>query len=183
MNHQRKYTSNNKIIDVYDNVFSQSQREYHIQFAYQSKYLLKSAFGSDFWVKDKNIFLSSFDPDDLNNFNFLNQTSFDPIAKQLENYEINNCYIQISSLASNFFYHVDYTNIGGKTLLYYVNSRWDRNWGGETLFANEHGECEIAVEYKPGRIVIFDADIEHKASNSRTDSDEFRCVFVIHYRT
>lgn len=183
MRHQKRYTTDNKVIDIYDDVFSQAEREYHIDFTYKSKYTLNNAFGGSFWIKDKNIFVSSFDSEDLSNFNFLDTDSFEPIQKTLINFDINNCYAHVSSLASNFYYHVDTSleNVG-KTLLYYVNPRWDRNWGGETLFANRNGECEVSVEYRPGRIVVFDADIEHKATNPRVDADEFRCVFVIHYR-
>ena len=68
-----------------------------------------------------------------------------------------------------------------KTLLYYLNSRWDRNWGGETLFANNNGECELAVEYKPGRVVIFDGSIEHKPSAISMNADEYRFIFVIQF--
>jgi hypothetical protein len=183
MKHIRRKTSDNRVIDIYDDVFSQSERDFHIQYTYNSKYLLKSAFGGNFWLKDKNIFVSAFNPDELNTFNFLNTDSFSPIAENLKEFNINNCYSHVSSLASSFYFHVD-NNIlnSGKTLLYYVNPRWDRDWGGETLFANREGECEICVEYRPGRIVVFDADMEHKATNQRIDSDEFRCVFVIHYR-
>jgi hypothetical protein len=60
-----------------------------------------------------------------------------------------------------------------------VNTRWDRNWGGETLFANDEGECEIAVEYKPGRVVLFDSLIPHKPSPVSMQADEFRFTFVI----
>ena len=30
MRHQKRYTTDNKVIDIYDDVFSQAEREYHI---------------------------------------------------------------------------------------------------------------------------------------------------------
>jgi len=182
MKHQRRHTSDNKIIDVYDDVFTQAERDFHINFAYNSKYRINPVFQNSFWVKDKNFFVSPFDLNDLNHFNFTNTDAFQPIASQLNEHEVDRCYLNISSLATNSYFHVDYHDVGRKTLLYYINSRWSREWGGETLFANKYGECEVAVEYKPGRIVLFDAEIEHKPTNQSTDSDEFRCVFVIQYR-
>lgn len=182
MKHQRRLTSDGKVIDIYDDVFSPPEREYHSSFTYNSKYLIKPVFQDSFWVKGKNYTLSPYSIDDLNNFKFLDSKSFEPIAEKLQHFDISKCYTNVGTMASSFYFHTDYYEVGRKTLLYYVNPRWDKEWGGETMFANKHGECEIAVEYKPGRIVIFDAEIEHKPSNISKDADEFRCVFVIQFK-
>tara|TARA_R110002020_G_scaffold407491_3_gene617502 strand:+ start:3160 stop:3678 length:519 start_codon:yes stop_codon:yes gene_type:complete len=49
------------------------------------------------------------------------------------------------------------------TVLVYVNSEWDHNEGGETLFYNEDKEVVQAVVPKPGRVAIFPANILHSA--------------------
>ncbi len=46
------------------------------------------------------------------------------------------------------------------TILYYINKEWDYKYGGETLFYLQR-EPKFAVLPKPGRIVIFDGNIEH----------------------
>ena len=52
-----------------------------------------------------------------------------------------------------------------KTLLYYANKDWEMNWGGETVFYNDKGTDYIEViSYVPGRIVIFDGRIPHRAN-------------------
>jgi SM-20-related protein len=56
--------------------------------------------------------------------------------------------------------HPDLT--GGLTALYYVNSDWQDHWHGETLFHGRSGEPEVAVALKPGRTVIFEADVIHR---------------------
>jgi len=56
MRHQKRYTTDNKVIDIYDDVFSQAEREYHVEFTYKSKYTLNNAFGGSFWIKDKKYF-------------------------------------------------------------------------------------------------------------------------------
>ena len=56
-----------------------------------------------------------------------------------------------------------------KTLLYYANKDWEMNWGGETVFYNDSGTDYVkVVPYVPGRIVIFDGRIPHRANPMNT---------------
>jgi Rps23 Pro-64 3,4-dihydroxylase Tpa1-like proline 4-hydroxylase len=50
---------------------------------------------------------------------------------------------------------------GGATALYFANPRWESDWMGELVFY-EDGEPLYAVAPKPGRLVIFDAEILHR---------------------
>jgi Rps23 Pro-64 3,4-dihydroxylase Tpa1-like proline 4-hydroxylase len=59
------------------------------------------------------------------------------------------------------FPHHDLTP--GMTWLYYSNPVWERNWMGETIFYDSREEPVHAVFPKPGRVVVFSADILHRA--------------------
>lgn len=59
------------------------------------------------------------------------------------------------------FPHVDCEK--GCTAIYYANSDWDPNWTGETIFFNSQKEAIYAIAPKPGRVVIFDGTILHRA--------------------
>jgi hypothetical protein len=59
------------------------------------------------------------------------------------------------------FPHVDLS--GGVTTLYYANPVWDEKWMGETIFYDENREPLYTVAPQPGRVVLFDADILHRA--------------------
>ncbi len=59
------------------------------------------------------------------------------------------------------FPHTDLA--GGVTALYYANPRWDDKWMGETVFYDENREPLYTVAPKPGRLVVFEADILHRA--------------------
>jgi hypothetical protein len=59
------------------------------------------------------------------------------------------------------FPHIDL--VGGVTTLYYANPGWDDKWMGETAFYDENKEPMYVVAPKPGRLVVFDADIVHRA--------------------
>lgn len=48
------------------------------------------------------------------------------------------------------------------TVLYYANSEWDYTWGGETIFYSWQ-DSVFGVLPKPGRFVVFEGYLEHKA--------------------
>jgi len=51
----------------------------------------------------------------------------------------------------------------GWTALYFVNSRWHEDWGGEFQIYPEDGSAIIfSVVPRPGRMVIFDGMIKHR---------------------
>ena len=60
------------------------------------------------------------------------------------------------------FAHRDSNEEGAYSALYYANQRWDRDWFGETVFCAS-GEPMVAVSARPGRLVLFDSRIEHRA--------------------
>lgn len=48
------------------------------------------------------------------------------------------------------------------TVLFYANACWKQSWAGETMFFNDAGDSVIAVNPKPGRMVVFRGAIEHR---------------------
>jgi hypothetical protein len=50
----------------------------------------------------------------------------------------------------------------GVTAIYYVNEVWEQAWDGETLFY-ACGEAVTAVAPRPGRVILFPADIVHRS--------------------
>jgi len=101
----------------------------------------------------------------------------DPIVKMLiERTKINpspllRAYINLFLKDEKPYFHQDNVNKGYKTLLYYMNPQSkDFNNLGETFFYIDN---EIrCVEPTPGRVVIFDAEIWHRASSLR-DHDRY----------
>ncbi len=61
------------------------------------------------------------------------------------------------------YYHKDYFKNGkGVSLVLYSNVDWKPDWGGETFFEINKGVYK-SFSIKPGRILIFDGTIKHKA--------------------
>lgn len=69
-----------------------------------------------------------------------------------------NCYDTHTSCAS----HID-AHFKSLTFLYYANTKWDIDWGGETLFYDSHKNIAFASALRPNRAIVFDARILHMA--------------------
>jgi Rps23 Pro-64 3,4-dihydroxylase Tpa1-like proline 4-hydroxylase len=181
INHKKITTSSNKTIEIFDDIFTSAERHHHLEFIQNSRYSLGANSGHILWQKNKTFLQSRYDDNDLGKLGIFSSKSFEKVRPYISDQSlIKHSWALASTPFSTYYYHVDTfaPSADGKTLLYYVNDRWDRNWGGETLFADESGESEYAVQYKPGRIVIFDNSIEHRPASISIEADEFRFIFV-----
>jgi hypothetical protein len=75
--------------------------------------------------------------------------------------QLNRVHCNTSLYGDMQFPHHDLTP--GMTWLYYSNPVWELSWMGETIFYDSQGEPIYAVFPKPGRVVVFAADILHRA--------------------
>jgi hypothetical protein len=78
------------------------------------------------------------------------------------------------------FPHYDLTP--GVTWLYYSNPVWESNWMGETIFY-DFQEPIYAVFPKPGRVVVFAADILHRGGVPSRECVEARRSLAFKFRT
>lgn len=182
--HKRIKTSSGKYIEIFDEVFTSSERQYHLSFIQNASYTLGKNSNNNLWQKNRTFFQAPFERNDLDELGIFSTSSFDPVRPVLSGQNsIKHSWALASTPFSTYYYHVDTfsPDSNGKTLLYYVNDRWDRNWGGETLFCDETGESEYAIQYKPGRIVVFDNSIEHRPASISMEADEFRFIFVAQF--
>jgi len=59
--------------------------------------------------------------------------------------------------------HVDISNdLNGITILIYPNIEWDDMWAGDIKFYSEDSSFHKLVDFKPGRVIVFDSSIRHK---------------------
>ena len=71
-------------------------------------------------------------------------------------------YTNVASFGDMLFTHTDcLPGQGDLTALWYLCDDWNIEWGGETMFYDQHGEVAVAIAPKPGRLVIFDGSILH----------------------
>jgi hypothetical protein len=176
--------SNGKKIYVFDNVYDYTDRADFKVFAQES--LFKATGGSDRLDEHRGrLLLSQFSDDDLNRFGvFLNKNNrLDKIFELIGSRQPTRNWLLLSDLSTKMYFHADepsrensLISQDGFTFLFYVNIEWKDDWGGETLFGTDQCEAELAVSYKPGRVVVFDSTITHKAAPISADAP-FRYTF------
>jgi hypothetical protein len=76
-----------------------------------------------------------------------------------KNYNIFKVYYNAIRFGDKFQYHQDGN---GPSFLIYGNEIWKKSWKSHTIFRD--GSFKKKVLPKPGRMVIFDGKIDHKAS-------------------
>jgi hypothetical protein len=175
MNKKEIKMSTGSVITVYDNVFTLHEMTKMEEFCKNSLYRFIPLHKKI----DENVhFLGAiFNADDISNFSFYNNSNVKQIVESLGEYnKMDRAWALTSTYMSNYYYHTDADD--GKTILYYVNTKWDNEWGGETILCDKSGDAEIAISYKPNRIVVFDSNIFHKPSMTTTKSNPFRFSFT-----
>ncbi|HEX8172862.1 MAG TPA: 2OG-Fe(II) oxygenase [Thermoanaerobaculia bacterium] len=79
-------------------------------------------------------------------------------------YLVQRTYCNVVSFGEQLLPHRDSPRDGDVTALLYLATEWPRQWEGETLFYDRDGEAAVAVSPRPGRMVAFDASIEHRGT-------------------
>lgn len=80
----------------------------------------------------------------------------------LQNFTVIRAYSNAYTYGTEGYIHTDSTNENDLTVLVYLNTTWDRNWAGETVFFNGD-DIVRAVLPKLGRMIIFPATMDHVA--------------------
>ena len=175
-------TSTGEELYIIDDVFEMDVQNFHSSFAEHSLFSVGGAsldlhrYHGELTVK------SLFDPNDMKNFGILDHPSYSRYSHLIGPRAADRSWILLSNHASRYSFHPDAPRTeNGKTLLYYINTHWDADWGGETLFCNSYGEVEIAVSFKPNRIVIFDSHIPHKPAGISVNAYPHRYTFVAQF--
>jgi SM-20-related protein len=81
----------------------------------------------------------------------------------------------------NFPHRDCLSNEDDVTVLLYANQKWERNWGGETIFYDDAEEVEAAVLPKPGRVVLFHGALEHRAGVPNRECYDARLSIAFKY--
>lgn len=97
--------------------------------------------------------------------------------KQVEGKKIFRMYINLFTSNENPYFHLDGDEgQDAKTFLYYPNLSWDINDGGETQFlVNDE---IVGILPKPNRLIMFNAEIWHRATSFR---DKLRYTIAVKY--
>lgn len=98
---------------------------------------------------------------------YLELCSFCEKENIFQNFKITRFHANIFAPREYCKYHIDRSEQGYKTLLYYPNTFFDINEGGETKFISDNNTI-VSILPVPGRIVLFDSNILHTACSFKT---------------
>lgn len=182
---ETQYTlSTGEVIYIFDNVFTYSEVERIRDYVEHSPYRLGRISNTTLNSVDQNTFFQTdYVKSDIDRLKLFENDNFIKIFKDhLSDQTIQRSWVNVSTYLTDFRFHADSHTAGNKSLLYYVNARWDEDWGGETLFKNNNGDVEKAVEFKPNRMVIFNNNIGHRAAQVALNADMYRFILVVQFK-
>ena len=167
MYHERKL-STNETIHVFDEVF-EAFDAFNFELYVRDSYYVRIPISKSSLSKNETFFGSILSEADVEKHGLFKTSGFEKIKNFFTDKKIQRSWILVGEFGTKSLYHADYDR-RGVTLLYYVNTFWHPEWGGETLFCNGFGEPEIAIACKPNRVVIFPSNILHKPSGITRDA-------------
>lgn len=177
MTHKIINTKSNKIIHVFDEVFSYQTRTLLHRYMMNSNYQPIGYDNDILEYKSDITTISLYSDNDVKNMNFYGNLEGQFLSSYLTGYETNSISVNMCTPSDKYRIHMDAAD--GLTLLYYANLKWDIEWGGETLFFDEElNDIEFTSIYKPGRIVLFDSSIPHMARTPTVIAPYYRFTFV-----
>jgi hypothetical protein len=167
---ERKLSTGERLF-VFDDVFTSVQINEFARYAALCRYTRIPIYSGSQNSRSSNeeFFGSILSDADLKELGIFNTQGFNTFSTYFINASIKRAWILCSESSTKYLYHTD-AGVGSLTMLYYMNTFWHPEWGGETIFCNNIGEPEIAVACKPNRVVIFPSNLLHKPSGTSRDS-------------
>lgn len=96
-----------------------------------------------------------------------------------------NVFGNLFSFGSFTFTHTDSSDLSNASkdisFLYYANSEWNYEWGGETIFYDQDMDPLSCVGMKPGRLICFTGDIPHRSGIPTRYCNEHRLTFSVRF--
>ena len=184
--YKRLVTSNGKEIEIWDNLLSYKKRSEIYDFVKNSYFVIQGADNYHLENSGNYQIASEFTEDDLLRSRLFEEDTSE-MLKGVEGYKINQVRVNLSTLNDHNQFHSDANDPNReneifKTLIYYPNMKWDIEWGGYTLFANDDlTEIEHTLVYTPGRFILFDGEIPHCIGAPTNMAPSYRFTFVVQY--
>jgi hypothetical protein len=83
-------------------------------------------------------------------------------ARPGEAYRPYRAYTNYAAYGDMLYTHVDCAPDQRElTALWFLSTRWEPEWGGETMFFDTSGDAMFCTSPRPGRLVLFDGAIPH----------------------
>tara|TARA_R100001086_G_scaffold249397_1_gene189007 strand:+ start:1898 stop:2566 length:669 start_codon:yes stop_codon:yes gene_type:complete len=200
MKHKLITLTNGKEIHLYDDLFTYWQRDIWYQILLNSSYAIAASDHHDLEHQSDWNLGRQWSMEELGQFGILSHPALTPHMDFFEGYNIIQARANLTTVGDSNRFHTDMVfpktwqlkesyriprdnHHKIKTLLYYVNLKWDLYWGGYTLFANDAlDDIEKCLMYVPGRVVMFDSTIPHCVAAPWVGCPTVRFTFAVQWK-
>lgn len=178
-------TRSNKQIIIIDNLYTYSEVAGIYKYITESPFKIGNTDSDDVQdIADKRLACPT-DCNALHTMKLFDEKKLKVIGKYISEEKLKICrvHINLGIRGDNYKAHSDYYwDSDAKSLLYYANKEWDKNWGGETVFFDDSGEeIEYVMPFIPGRLIIFNSDIPHMAKEQSSLGPQYRFTIAVKY--
>lgn len=104
----------------------------------------------------------------------------DDFKNSSDNYRAYRHYCNYAAFGDLLYSHRDSAEVGAEiTALWFICSKWNIDWGGETVFFNDNGDAEFVCSPNPGRLVLFDSHLLHAGRAPNRNCLQPRFTFAV----
>lgn len=183
--HKEIVVGKDKVIHVYDGIFNYGEISGIYNALSHGTFILDNANRPDVQVLQDRKLVYRISPEILDKLHFFDgplNTILDELVPD-EKYEHFRSYVNLGLHTDNHEVHADhYFDRAGKTVLYYVNETWNKDWGGETAFYDDNAEEIVYTsQFISGRVIVFDSNIPHAAKPQSIDGPAYRFTMAMKF--
>ena len=181
-------TSSGKFIRIHDNLIEYAERVRLHTMAKEFSYAVASDTN---YLEDgpELNFAKQLNDGDVQMLGLLQNPAVLEVLQPYSPMRMLNARINLSTLSDTNKFHTDnpqliYGTMHKQivTVLYYLNMRWEMEWGGYTLFANDAcDELEFCCANKAGRMVVFDGGIPHAIAAPTRQAESIRMTLAMQF--
>ena len=178
--YSKKLTIKDKNILVFDGLFTEKEIKHHFALFSLADYTFLHSSRKDTVAYRE--WAASFSVEDFREHS-LHQVLSDVAQthSKLKSIECYDVFCSASTFGNVSFIHSDSPTEDTVSVLYYCNSSWDSEWGGETIFYDDNDDAEAAISIKPGRVVVFDGALKHRAGVPNRTCPEVRITLSVRF--
>jgi len=178
MNRIEHKTKDGDSIVIFDDLFDYSTRMLWFQAIYNSSLTFGISYDSQLSDMKSVSGLGNHWPKyEWDNYGLDRHKNWPEVQKELGDRQWKRTWLNVATGKELFRFHADHNLNNAKSILYYPNLKWDTDWDGQTLFKSRDGKTyEYCIDYVPGRLVVFDSIIPHKATHANHEAPGLRMI-------
>lgn len=166
-----------KKIYVYDDIFSHRTRDLTLYDCFKANYKLGWGDGETEDLAGYHYLHSMFSENEFLDMPFYHELQESEAFKHINGSSISQIVVNLATPCQANFLHAHPEQ---KVLLYYVNTKWQEGWHGETHWYDEAGKnIEYSTPYVPGRLIIFDGTIPHTIRPQSYLANRYRFTLTV----